>query len=113
MQRCIRVLVTAAIVSAAAPTPIGTLMKKIDCQPKESVSAPPKSGPIATAAPIGDAVQPDDTGEPDPHTAAGKIAGLERRRIRSRSRRSRWHVSVGGRARTCPTHSTLASTLAC
>ena len=43
---------TRAIVSAAAPTPIGTLMKKIDCQPKESVSAPPKSGPIATAAPV-------------------------------------------------------------
>ena len=32
--------------------PIGTLMKKIDSQPMPSVSAPPTSGPMATAAPI-------------------------------------------------------------
>jgi hypothetical protein len=35
-----------------AATPIGTLRKKIDSQPSESVSAPPTSGPIATATPI-------------------------------------------------------------
>ena len=32
--------------------PIGTLMKKIASQPMCSVSTPPTSGPIATAAPI-------------------------------------------------------------
>ncbi len=31
--------------------PIGTLMKKIQRQPMPDVSAPPTSGPIATAAP--------------------------------------------------------------
>ena len=35
-----------------AATPIGTFRKKIDCQPIPSVSAPPTSGPIATATPI-------------------------------------------------------------
>ena len=39
-------------VTAIAAMPIGTLMKKIDCQPTRSVSTPPMSGPIATAAPV-------------------------------------------------------------
>ena len=39
-------------VAAIAPIPIGTLMKKIDSQLTCSVSTPPTSGPIATAAPI-------------------------------------------------------------
>ena len=37
--------------SASATTPIGTLMKKIHDQLRPSVSAPPASGPIATAIP--------------------------------------------------------------
>ena len=32
--------------------PIGRLMKKIDSQPSHSTSAPPISGPTATAAPV-------------------------------------------------------------
>ena len=43
---------TLASVSAIAPIPIGTLMKKMNSQPNPSVSAPPTSGPIATAAPV-------------------------------------------------------------
>ena len=35
-----------------AATPIGTFRKKIDSQPSASVSAPPTSGPVATATPI-------------------------------------------------------------
>src|SRR5919199_4650938 len=38
--------------TAIAPIPIGTLMRKIDCQPTDSVSSPPTSGPTATAAPV-------------------------------------------------------------
>jgi hypothetical protein len=37
---------------AIAAMPIGTLRKKIDSQPIHSVSAPPTSGPTATATPI-------------------------------------------------------------
>ena len=37
--------------SASATTPIGTLMKKIHDQLRPSVSAPPASGPMATAIP--------------------------------------------------------------
>ena len=39
-------------VIAIATTPIGTLMRKIHCQPKPVVSAPPTSGPIANEPPI-------------------------------------------------------------
>jgi hypothetical protein len=39
-------------VTAIAAAPIGTLIRKIDSQPSRSVSAPPTSGPIATATPI-------------------------------------------------------------
>ncbi len=39
-------------VTARAMIPTGTLTKKIHCQPAPSVSAPPTSGPTATAAPI-------------------------------------------------------------
>ena len=42
---------TRATVIAAAMIPIGTLMRKIHGHPRPSVSAPPTSGPIATAAP--------------------------------------------------------------
>src|SRR3954468_7183905 len=35
-----------------APIPIGTLMRKIDSHPTDSVSTPPTSGPMATAAPV-------------------------------------------------------------
>ncbi len=38
-------------VSTIAAIPIGTLTKKIACQPNPSVSSPPISGPIATAPP--------------------------------------------------------------
>src|ERR671933_2553611 len=38
--------------TAIAPIPIGTLMRKIDSQPTDSVSSPPTSGPTATAAPV-------------------------------------------------------------
>ena len=37
--------------SATVAIPIGTLTKKIHRQPRVSVSAPPTSGPMATAAP--------------------------------------------------------------
>ena len=43
---------TYASVSAIAASPIGTLTKKIASQPIHSVSTPPASGPIATAAPV-------------------------------------------------------------
>ena len=43
---------TRASVAAIAPIPIGTLMRKIDSQPTDSVSRPPMSGPTATAAPV-------------------------------------------------------------
>ena len=39
-------------VTTIAAMPIGTLSRKTDCQPSPSVSAPPTSGPIATAIPI-------------------------------------------------------------
>jgi hypothetical protein len=39
-------------VSTMAAMPIGTLSANTDCQPIPSVSAPPTSGPIATATPI-------------------------------------------------------------
>ena len=41
-----------ARVSATAAIPIGTLTKKIASHPIPSVSTPPTSGPIATAAPV-------------------------------------------------------------
>src|SRR3954471_15045565 len=43
---------TRVSVTAIAPIPIGTLMRKIDCQPTDSVRTPPTSGPTATAAPV-------------------------------------------------------------
>ena len=43
---------TLASVIAIAPMPIGTLTKKMNSQPSHSVSAPPTSGPTATAAPV-------------------------------------------------------------
>ena len=39
-------------VTATVSAPIGTFTKKIHSQPRLSVSAPPTSGPTATAAPI-------------------------------------------------------------
>ena len=39
-------------VSATAKTPIGTLTKKIHCQPMPAVMIPPMTGPTATAAPL-------------------------------------------------------------
>jgi hypothetical protein len=42
---------TFASVTKTAAMPIGTFTKKIHSQPSPSVSAPPTSGPIATAAP--------------------------------------------------------------
>ena len=39
-------------VTTIAAIPIGTLSRNTDCQPRPSVSAPPTSGPIATATPI-------------------------------------------------------------
>ena len=39
-------------VSAAVSSPIGTFTRKIHSQPNPSVSAPPTSGPTATAKPV-------------------------------------------------------------
>ena len=38
--------------STTAATPIGTLTKKIHCQPMPVVMIPPTTGPTATAAPV-------------------------------------------------------------
>ena len=43
---------TAQAATRTAITPIGTLMKKIDCQPTFSTSKPPANGPIAVARPL-------------------------------------------------------------
>ena len=45
-------LASFVVVRTMAPIPIGTLTKKIHSQPRPSVSAPPTSGPTATAPPI-------------------------------------------------------------
>ena len=44
--------VTLRSVMASATAPIGTLMRKIDCQPRPVVSAPPTSGPTANEPPM-------------------------------------------------------------
>ena len=43
---------TRVSVTHTAPTPIGTLTRKIASQPMCSTTTPPTSGPIATAAPV-------------------------------------------------------------
>ena len=50
--RVARTRATLRSVTTIAAMPIGTLTKKIDCQPTCSVSTPPTSGPTATAAPV-------------------------------------------------------------
>ena len=57
-----------------AAIPIGTLTKKIDSQPMLSVSTPPTSGPIATAAPMVAPQMPNAVPRSRPWKAAASSA---------------------------------------
>ena len=54
--------------SGSKARPIGTLIQKIQCQEMPSTTAPPTSGPIATAAPL----MPDQTPIAIPRRLVGK-----------------------------------------
>ena len=50
--------------------PIGTLMPKIQCQSRARITAPPTSGPSATAMPL----MPDHTPMARPRFSAGNVS---------------------------------------
>ena len=58
--------------AAIATTPTGTLMKKIQCQLRCSVSRPPTSGPIASAS----AETPAQIPIAMPRSRGGKVAAM-------------------------------------
>ena len=92
--------------AAPRPAPIGTLIQKIHCQASPSATAPPITGPLATARPVSACSDPDRRAAP-----LGREGGADerererhheapRRRPARRARRSasrRW-----GRARRRP-----------
>ena len=59
-----------AIASGTSAMPIGTLIQKIQCQEMPSTTAPPTSGPIATARPE----MPDQRPSTSPRRPAGKAS---------------------------------------
>ena len=61
-----------------APAPIGTLMPKIQCQFSTAMTAPPTSGPSATAVPL----IPDHTPEREAAPLGGEGLGEQRQRQR-------------------------------
>ena len=71
--------------SGTSTTPIGTLIQKIQCQEAAWMTAPPTSGPSATAMPL----IPDQTPSASPRWAGGKASASS--------------VSVSGVAIAAPT----------